>query len=113
MTGRATRCSRRIGGPEPFRPDAHLQPRRRLGHAVEGEPDACSLHGAARKDPGGEKVDRRVADEGGDGEVVRPIVEHPRLGDLLEPPLHHHRDAARNAHRLGLVMGDEDDREAG
>ena len=59
-----------------------------------------------------DEIHRRRADELGDEEVPRALVEHLRRVDLLEEPAAHHRDAIAHRHRLGLVVRDVDGRDA-
>ena len=54
------------------------------------------------------EVHRRRADEAGDEQVDRVVVELLRAADLLELALAHHRDPVAERHRLGLVVGDVD-----
>jgi hypothetical protein len=54
----------------------------------------------------------RSADEVGDEARRRALVDRARRPELLDAPLVHHRDAVREAQRLGLVVGDEDGRDA-
>ena len=56
------------------------------------------------------EVHRRRADEAGDEEVLRLLVELRRRADLLQDPGPHHRDPVAEGHRLGLVVGDVDRR---
>ena len=58
----------------------------------------------------GDRVHRRVADEAGDEEVRRLLVDVLRRPDLLEHAVVHDRDAVPHRHRLDLVVGDVDDR---
>ena len=58
------------------------------------------------------EVHRGGADEPGDEQVRRPVVELLRRGDLLQHALLHDRDAAAERHRLGLVVRDVDGRHA-
>ena len=50
------------------------------------------------------------ADEAGDEDVVRPVVELDRAADLLDRAVAHHDDAVRHRHRLDLIVGDVDRR---
>ena len=56
------------------------------------------------------EVHRRRADEAGDEEVDRLLVEFGRRADLLQGAGPHHRDPVAEGHRLGLVVGDVDGR---
>ena len=62
--------------------------------------------GAAR--PGRGHVHRRRADEAGDEDVVRVVVEVLRVADLLEHAGLHQRDPVAHGHGLDLVVGDVD-----
>ena len=53
---------------------------------------------------------RRRADELRDEAVGRPVVNLHRRADLLDRAVVHHDDAVGQRHRLGLVVGDHDDR---
>ena len=55
-----------------------------------------------------DEVHRRAADEAGDEEVQRPVVELLRRCDLLQLALAHHGDAVAHRHRLDLVVRDVD-----
>ena len=57
-------------------------------------------------------VHRRAADEAGDEQVDRAVVELLRRRDLLQLALAHHGDAVAHRHRLDLVVGDVDRRHA-
>ena len=59
-----------------------------------------------------DEVHRRRPDEPGHEEVRRTVVEHLRRVDLLQVPLLQHRDAVAHRHRLDLVVGDVDRRDA-
>ena len=60
----------------------------------------------------GQEVHRRRADEPGDEEVDRLLVELARRRDLLEDALAQHADPVAEGHGLGLVVGDVDRRDA-
>ena len=62
--------------------------------------------GAARF-RGFEDVHRRLADEAGDEQVGRPVLELLRRAVLQQHAFFHHGDAVGQGNRLGLVMGDE------
>ena len=55
-----------------------------------------------------QQVHPRRAEKGGDEGVGRPVVDRLRRPDLLHQSPFHHHDAVAQAHRLDLVMGDED-----
>ena len=81
---------------------------RRRGSDAAAEPDgelAVRRRGARR-----EEVHRRRADEAGDEEVRRLVVEPLRRVDLLEHAHAHHGDAVAHRHRLDLVVRDVDRR---
>ena len=59
----------------------------------------------------GEKI--RLADEVGDETLGRPVVDFPGRADLQDFAARHHGDAIRHRQRLFLVMGDEDEGDAG
>ena len=61
---------------------------------------------------GVEHVHRRLADEGGDEEIGRPLLQLGLVGELLQHAALHDRDAIGERVRLGLVVGDEDRRHA-
>ncbi len=65
-----------------------------------------------RSSPAEDEVHRGRADELGDEQVARPLVELLRRRDLLEEAVPHHRDAIAHRHRLGLVVRDVDRRDA-
>ncbi len=53
-------------------------------------------------------VHRRRADEPGDEDVVRVVVQELRRADLLQHTVLHQRDPVAHRHRLDLVVGDVD-----
>ena len=55
-----------------------------------------------------EEVHGRRADEAGDEEVGRPVVEFERRSDLLDHAIVHHHDLVGHGHGLDLVVGDVD-----
>jgi len=55
---------------------------------------------------GGEEVHRRRADEAGDEQVDRLLVDLERRAHLLQLAALHHGDAVAHRHRLDLVVGD-------
>ena len=57
-----------------------------------------------------DEVHLRAADEAGDEEVVRMLVQLQRRADLLDLPGAQHHDAVGQRHRLDLVVGDVDHR---
>ena len=76
------------------------------GHVVDdghtGECRVTVLHRARRQVHGG------AADEAGDEQVGRLVVERPRRGALLEGAVAQHRDAVAHGHRLDLIVRDVD-----
>src|SRR5918996_4390055 len=56
----------------------------------------------------GREVHGRRADEPGDEDVHRVVVELLRRAHLLEEAVAHHRDAVAHRHRFDLVVGDVD-----
>ena len=60
------------------------------------------------RDDAVDHVHCRRADEVGDEDVFREIVNLVGRADLLDHPLVHHRDLGRHGHRLDLVVGDVD-----
>ena len=77
---------------------------------------------AGRKPHGGAPVGRApdlgwqeiaLADEVGDEALGRTVVDVARRADLQDPAGRHHRDAVRHGQRLLLVVGDEDEGDAG
>ena len=58
------------------------------------------------RDTGGDEVHRRGADESGDEQIDRLLVEFAWTGDLLQHALFQYRDPVPESHGLGLVMGD-------
>ena len=105
-----------------LRPDAELRRRagrRRRAAAGRRHPfEAEARHrneGVAAIAPdhvGVENVHPRRADEAGDEQVVRVLVEVEGRADLLDPAGIQHRDAVGQRHRLHLVVGDVDHRRA-
>ena len=55
------------------------------------------------------EVHFRRADEAGDEDVFRALVERHRIGDLHDAAVLHHADAVAHGHGLDLVVGDVDD----
>ena len=55
----------------------------------------------------------RLADEVGDEAFRRMVVDVPGRADLQDLARRHHRDAVRHRQRLFLVVGDEDEGDAG
>src|SRR6266567_629303 len=72
----------------------------------------ASQPGAVLGERGGEQVHRRRADEPGDELVHRVVVELARRGALLQPALAQYRDTVAHGHRLDLIVGDVDGRDA-
>ena len=71
-----------------------------------------AARGAVAVDQGGHEVHRRGADEAGDEQVDRLVVEFPRTGNLLQHALFQHRHPVAESHGLGLVVGDVYGRDA-
>ena len=65
--------------------------------------------GGAGQKAGGDEVDRRLAEAGGDMEVRRALVDFARGADLDEPAGFEDADAVGHGHRLGLVVGNVED----
>ena len=76
------------------------------GSSSVAEPDAPVRAVSA------EQVHRRAADEARDEEVRRAAVDVLRLPDLLDSAVRHHDDPVTERHRLDLVVGDVDRRDA-
>ncbi len=64
----------------------------------------------AARDAAFEEVHRRRADEAGDEQVGRPVVEIERGTRLFHDPVMHDDDAVGHGHRLDLVVRDIDAR---
>src|SRR5438309_2846857 len=73
---------------------------------AEGDNEAAASFVELRLD----EVHRGRADEAGDEEVRRAVVQHLRTVDLLEEPGPQHADAVAERHRLALVVRDVDRR---
>ena len=71
-------------------------------------PSAGLEGGAVGVEAAGEHVHRRRADEAGDEEVGRRVVELERRADLLDAAVVHDDDLVGHGHRLDLVVGDVD-----
>jgi len=59
-----------------------------------------------------EEIHRWCADEAGNEHIRRCVVQHLRLGDLLQDSHAHHRDTITHRHRLNLIVGHIDGRRA-
>ena len=57
-----------------------------------------------------QEIHRRRADEAGDEQVVRTVVQIERRADLLDDAVVHDDDLVGHGHRLDLVVGDIDGR---
>jgi hypothetical protein len=79
----------------PGQVDRHARVESHHAHPVRAGDDL------AREQVGG-------AHEAVDEERARPVVDLDRARELLHPPAVHHRDAVGQAHRLFLVVGDQD-----
>src|SRR2546430_7468549 len=55
-----------------------------------------------------QKIHRRRADEAGDEQIVRTVVELERRADLLDQAVVHHHDLVRHGHGLDLVVRSEE-----
>lgn len=55
-----------------------------------------------------EQVHAGRSEEGGDEDVLRVVIDRLRRPDLLDAPLRDDDDAIAQAHRLDLIVGDED-----
>src|SRR5581483_11339654 len=108
-----------VADDEMLRPEAEIgrhpvfRPRReRIVGDVDGNRSrrVQRLHGiAADLQHRVENVHRRGADEPGDEEIGRDLVDLVRRPDLLDDAAVHDGDARRHGHRLDLVVGDVDD----
>ena len=67
---------------------------------------------AGRDDAALQEIHRRRADEAGDEEVARLVVEIERRADLLHLAVAHDDDLVGHGHGLDLVVGDVDRRRA-
>jgi hypothetical protein len=81
---------------------AEMRPRRRFTSAM---PPCTS------SDPALEEIG--FADEVGDEAIGRSVVDLPGIADLQDLAGRHHGDAVRHGQRFFLVMGDEDEGDAG
>ena len=108
MTAASCRCS---GRSPMITLSARLGlPERVAQAAVERHVAERRVQGVAL-DPRREQVDRGRADEAGDEQVGRLVVELLGVSDLLEHAAAHHRDAVPERHRLDLVVRDVDRRD--
>jgi hypothetical protein len=112
----APRCRLAVQG-QRFRPqDQQCRAwRRRGGVQRHGELRAAGqrqrrLARGGGSDRAGQAV--RGAYEAGDEGRARPVVHLNRRAELLDPPAAHHRDPVGHAHRLVLVVRDQDGGEA-
>src|SRR6516165_5462689 len=71
---------------------------------------ALELQSAVCADSAVEKVHRRRANEAGNKQVLRPVVEIKRRAHLLDPAVMHHYDTIGHGHGLDLIMCYVDDR---
>ena len=93
-----------------------LAPRRGIGGGIGQEIEPAG--GTAMDELAGAPVDGRldevgIADEIGDEPVDRLLVDFDGRAQLLDLALAHDRDAVAHGERLFLVMGDEDEGDAG
>ena len=72
--------------------------------AVERDPDATCLERAVIADLAIEEVHRRAADEAGDEEIDRLVVDRVRRIELLDDAVAHDRDPVGQRHGLDLVV---------
>ena len=93
-------CRRRPARPR--RPPARRQrqARRRRRRPSSRKPPSCTC-------PCRKFIERR-ADEAGDEQVGRPVVELERRADLLDAAVVHHHDLVGHGHGLDLVVRDVD-----
>jgi hypothetical protein len=82
------------------------------GSAAAVELDADWPNDLASVDRRLDEVHRRRADEAGDEQVARLLVEPLRRVDLQDAAVAHDRDALPERHRLDLVVRDVDRRDA-
>ena len=83
-----------------------------VGREVEADGGVGQLgedRAVVAADHGVDHVHARRADEIGDEDVLRLVVDLVRRAELLDHALVHHRDLGRHGHRLDLVVGDVDD----
>ncbi len=99
--------------------DHHLAPQPFRRHRGTAERDPLALAHVQLEPPVGrslqpspERVHGRAAEEAGDEQVGRPLVQRHRRVDLLDHPVVEHHDALPQGHRLDLVVGDVDHRRA-
>src|SRR5665811_700332 len=81
------------------------------GGAAKQELDAggtFETDGAVSADAALDHVHSRRADEAGDEQIVRLVVEFERRAALLDPAVMHHDDFVGHRHRFDLVVGDID-----
>ena len=98
-SGRKPRITGPRRGADSAAPERELVARRTARRAV-----------AVARELGLDEVHRWRADELGDEQIRRPLVEPLRRVDLLEHAAAHHRHAVAHRHRLGLVVRDVDRR---
>ena len=96
---------------EALRPNPEDHPARATGPPPgrQRDAEACELDRAVG-DVRLDEVHRGRADEGGDEEVDRMLVEVLRRIHLLDAPVAHHRHALAERHRLDLVVRHVDGR---
>jgi hypothetical protein len=92
----------RVADPAPEQPGGATRERQAL--VAENHPSAAGVG----LQPPRHQVHGRLAHEAGHEYVVRPLVELPRLGHLLDLTGPHDRDPVTDGHRLRLIVGDVD-----
>src|SRR6266851_1727444 len=94
-------------GPDAAHDAAPIPPRGR-GERQAQAPRPFELREAVGAHRAAQKIHRRRADEAGDEQIVRPVVELERRADLLDQAVVHHHDLVRHRHGLDLVVRDVD-----
>ena len=102
----STTCGRRSCGGR----DAPRRPRR--ARADGTPPTSTTRPSVGSVELRVDEVHRGRADEAGDEQVHRMLVQRLRAVDLLQLALAQHGDAITHRHRLGLVVRDVDRRDA-
>ena len=97
-------------------PDQLLDARQaRAGDLVElddvGDRSAPPVTPSGATTRGGDDVHRRRADELGDEQVDRVVVQLDRRAALHDPAVAHHRRPIAHRHRLDLIVGDVERRD--
>ena len=84
-------------------------PTRSSGRSHDEDGAVLGGHATVGRDAAPEVV---AADESGDERRYRSFVHRLRIAELLDVTLEHDGDAVAHAHRLFLIVGDEDERDA-